>query len=90
MNGLKVLHVISSLAPSTGGPAHAIVGMCQALMAEGADITIATTTAFLQQPFSAGEIVSHHGIPAVFFPCELPPHLALSLGLRKWLKLHAG
>src|SRR5215469_850102 len=83
---LKVLHVIPSISPSTGGPAYAITGMCRALQAEGIEITIATTTAFLRNSVPTGRFLDHGGLPTIFFPCEVPPHLALSIGLTRWLQ----
>lgn len=84
---LKVLHVIASVASATGGPAAAVVGMCRALSDAGAEVAIATTTAFMREmapPF--GEMLDHCGVPTIFFRCELPPHLSLSLGLTRWLR----
>lgn len=91
LRSLKVLHVIASIASVTGGPAAAIVGMCQALSDAGAEVTIATTTAFMQHPSpQIGKIIDHCGIPTVFFPCEVPPHLSVSLGLTRWLRKNVG
>ena len=89
---LKVLHVIASAASVTGGPAAAIVGMCRALADAGAEVAIATTTAFMSNAatkigeIKTGEMTDHCGIPTIFFPCEIPPHLSLSLGLTRWLR----
>ena len=40
---MKVLHVIPSLSPKHGGPSVALPAMAQALVAQGIDVTIATT-----------------------------------------------
>ena len=40
---MKVLHVISTLAPSYGGPAHAVHAMERALTRRGVEVEIATT-----------------------------------------------
>jgi glycosyltransferase involved in cell wall biosynthesis len=88
---LRVLHVIASVASVTGGPAAAIGGMCRALEEAGADVSIATTTAFMQGELPAtGRMVDHCGVPTVFFPCEVPPHLSISIGLTRWLGKNIG
>lgn len=84
---LKVLHVIASVASTTGGPAAAIVGMGRALHQAGIEVCIATTTAFLTHDLpKTGVITDHQGIPTIFFRYEVPPHLSISLGLRRWLQ----
>ena len=40
---MKILHVIGSLSPSTGGPAEACVGLCKELARRGHDVSIYTT-----------------------------------------------
>ena len=42
---MRVLHVISSVAPRYGGPSAAVRGMAGALAALGAEVTVATTDA---------------------------------------------
>lgn len=84
--GLRILHVIPSLSPLSGGPAHAIRGMCRGLLDAGEEVTIAATTARLQNPVALNRILVENGVPTIYFPCELPPHFSLSLGLRRWLK----
>lgn len=39
---MRVLHVIASLHPETGGPARSVPALCAALHEEGADVTLVT------------------------------------------------
>ena len=39
---MRVLHLIPSLDPATGGPARVVPDLCEALAAEGVDVTLWT------------------------------------------------
>jgi len=57
---LKVLHVISTVAPRYGGPSAAVRGMASALTALGADVTVATTDAD-----GSGRLAPAYGQPVI-------------------------
>lgn len=40
---MRILHLIASLSPSTGGPAEACLGICRELVKHGHDVSIFTT-----------------------------------------------
>jgi glycosyltransferase involved in cell wall biosynthesis len=40
---MRILHVIPSLAPSSGGPAKAVIEMCRELLRRGEDVEVYTT-----------------------------------------------
>jgi len=64
---MKVLHVIPSVDERSGGPATAIVAMCRALMQQGVEVLLLSTTAGLSAEMPQGEVVDHKGVPAIFF-----------------------
>lgn len=80
---MKVLHVIPSVSERSGGPATAIVPMCHALMRQGVEVTLLTTTAGLASNEVAAE---HKGVPTVFFPPRLSESYKYSRPLSTWLR----
>ncbi len=82
---IRVLHVISSMAPEAGGPPAVCVGLAGALAANGHRVTIAT----VENP---GE--KHLCIPPAVelqtFPREGSNRYVKSAGLDAWLKEHVG
>lgn len=49
---MKILHVIHSLDPRSGGPSHAIRQMCRAQTAAGADVALLATTVQSSEPWA--------------------------------------
>ncbi|HZQ91817.1 MAG TPA: glycosyltransferase [Terriglobales bacterium] len=87
---LRILHVIPSVAPISGGPAHAVVGMARALMRRGAVVNIATTDLWMpaEEPVPLDSFTDWRGVPTIFFRHQTPPHLTFSWGLTRWLGRH--
>lgn len=52
---MKILHVIHSLDPRSGGPSHAIRQMCRAQTAAGADVALLATTVQSSEPWAPRE-----------------------------------
>ncbi len=83
---MKVLHVIPSVDERSGGPATAIVPMCRALMQQGIDVLLLSTTAGLPAEFSHGEVLEYKGVPAIFFQAQLGESFKYSRPLSSWLR----
>ncbi len=83
---MRVLHVIPSVDERSGGPATAIVPMCRALMQQGIDVLLLSTTAGLPAEISHGEILEYKGMPAIFFPAQLGESFKYSRPLSAWLR----
>ena len=84
---MRVLHVIPAVSPKYGGPSHALVGMCQALMARGVEVQIASTDAEPGGHLSV-ELESpttHAGVPAIFFHKHLSEAFKYSKAMPRWL-----
>ncbi len=72
---LRVLHVTAYFAPAFcyGGPPRSVLGLCQALIAAGADVEVFTTTANGAAPLPAApEGVCYEGVRARYFPLAWP------------------
>jgi glycosyltransferase involved in cell wall biosynthesis len=82
---MKVLHVIPSVDERSGGPATAIVPMCRALMQQGIEVLLLSTTAGLPD-VKHGEILDHKGVPAIFFQSQLGESFKYSRPLSSWLR----
>src|ERR1044072_7638913 len=82
---MKVLHVIPSVDERSGGPAAAIVPMCRALMQQGIDVLLLSTTAGLPE-VTEGEVLDHKGVAAIFFPSQLGESFKYSRPLSSWLR----
>lgn len=82
---MKVLHVIPSVDERSGGPATAIVPMCRALMQQGIEVLLLSTTAGLAD-VTQGEVLDHKGVPAIFFPSQLGESFKYSRPLSSWLR----
>src|ERR1044071_5981758 len=82
---MKVLHVIPSVDERSGGPATAIVPMCRALMQQGIDVLLLSTTAGLPD-MKHGEVLDHKGVPAIFFQSQLGESFKYSRPLSAWLR----
>src|SRR6185369_13425773 len=83
---MKVLHVIPSVDERSGGPATAIVPMCRALMQQGVEVSLLSTTAGLSPEVVQGEVVDHRGVPAIFFQSQLGESFKYSRPLSSWLR----
>jgi len=79
---MKVLHVIPSVSERSGGPATAIVPMCRALMQQGIETLLLSTTDGLPEILDAAE---YKGVPAAFFRPHLGASFKYSLPLATWL-----
>ena len=82
---MRILHVIPSLRPETGGPSRSIPELCQALSEEGADIELAT----FRRPRAISTLDATVLFPVRFFT-PLPgssqfPSLSFLLWLRREL-----
>jgi glycosyltransferase involved in cell wall biosynthesis len=87
---MKVLHVIPAVAPRYGGPSQAVVEMCRALQAQGADVLIATTDAdgTGHLPVVHARPVSYFEVPTIFFPRQWSEAFKYSRALARWLEQH--
>ena len=79
---MKILHVIPSVSERSGGPATAIVPMCRALMQQGIEVQLVSTTDGLAEN---PDVVEHKGVPAMFFPSQLGASFKYSRPLAMWL-----
>ena len=79
---MKILHVIPSVSERSGGPATAIVPMCRALMQQGTEVLLVSTTEGLSE--EPGKI-EYKGVPAMFFPPQLGASFKYSRPLATWL-----
>jgi len=83
---MKVLQVIPSVDERSGGPATAIVPMCRALMRQGINVLLLSTTAGLPSEISHGEVLEYKGVPAIFFQSQLGESFKYSRPLSSWLR----
>ena len=83
---MRVLHVIPSVDERSGGPATAIVPMCRALMQQGIDVLLLSTTAGLSGEMTHGEVLDYKGVPAIFFQSQLGESFKYSRPLSSWLR----
>ena len=81
-----MLHVIPSVDERSGGPATAIVPMCRALMQQGVDVLLLSTTAGLPAEVGQGEVLDHKRVPATFFQSQLGESFKYSRPLSSWLR----
>jgi len=79
---MRILHVIPSVSERSGGPATAIVPMCRALMRQGTEVQLVSTTDGLAEN---PDVVEYKGVPAMFFPSQLGASFKYSRPLAKWL-----
>lgn len=85
---MKVLHVIPSVSLRHGGPSHAVLGMCRALVRQGQDITVFTTN--IDGPYDLDvpldRPVSMDGVEIRYFQVQWPRSYSFSLPLAQGLK----
>ncbi|HEY4423690.1 MAG TPA: glycosyltransferase [Pyrinomonadaceae bacterium] len=79
---MKILHVIPSVSERSGGPATAIVPMCRALMRQGVEVQLVSTTEGLAEK---PDVAEYKGVPAMFFPSQLGASFKYSRPLATWL-----
>ena len=79
---MRVLHVIPSVSERSGGPATAIVPMCRALMQQGIDVQLLSTTDGLSETHDG---VEYKGVPAIFFQPQFGASFKYSRQLASWL-----
>src|SRR6185295_12602682 len=79
---MKVLHVIPSVDERSGGPATAIVPMCRALMQQGVEVQLLSTTDGMLET-QAG--IEYKGVPALFFEPKFGASFKYSHPLASWL-----
>lgn len=78
--------MIPSVDERSGGPATAIVPMCRALMQQGVEVLLLSTTAGLPAEVPQGEVLDHKGVPAIFFQSQLGESFKYSRQLSSWLR----
>ena len=78
--------MIPSVDERSGGPATAIVPMCRALMQQGVEVLLLSTTAGLAAKAKHGEVLDHKGVPAIFFQAQLGESFKYSRPLSSWLR----
>lgn len=83
---MRVLHVIPSVAPNSGGPAQAIFPMCRALKNHGIDVLLATSDAGISDPPPLETVVSYNDVPTIFFHAQLGRSFKFSKPMSNWLK----
>ena len=79
---MNILHVIPSVSERSGGPATAIVPMCRALMQQGTEVFLLSTTDGLPE---MSDVAEYKGVPAMFFPPQLGASFKYSRPLATWL-----
>jgi glycosyltransferase involved in cell wall biosynthesis len=86
-SGLKVLHIIPSVAPRYGGPSQAIYTTCRALQAHGIELLIATTNADGEGelPVVLGQQIVYQSVDTIFFSRQFSEALKYSGPLAQWL-----
>jgi glycosyltransferase involved in cell wall biosynthesis len=85
---MRILHVISSVAPAYGGPSKAVVEMCHELTRRGEDVEIYTTnvdgrhrlTVELERPYDVD------GFRITYFPIQAVSAYKVSLPLARALR----
>lgn len=88
---MRILHVIPSLAPSSGGPSFALPAMARSLTAQGVQVTAATTDDDGPGKHLAGVPLgvetAQDGWSAIHFRKQTEFYKT-SLPLRRWLRAH--
>src|SRR5439155_1239288 len=69
---MRILHVISTLSPETGGPAVAVIGMAKAVAALGHDVAIHTTDHRMPSPAVPAEQTVDSGRLRIIVHRHLP------------------
>lgn len=91
---MKILHVISSIAPRYGGPSKQVLELCRELAKQGHEITIFTTDINGDERLAVplGQPVEMDGFTIRYFPVQWPRYYKFSFplgkALRKEIPLH--
>jgi glycosyltransferase involved in cell wall biosynthesis len=85
---MKILHVIPAIAPRYGGPSTAVIQMCRALAATGAEVHLVATDADGRGrlPHPPGEWSTIEEIPTMLFRRQFSEALKYSAPLAAWLR----
>jgi glycosyltransferase involved in cell wall biosynthesis len=85
---MRILHVISSVAPRYGGPSKAVIEMCQELIRRNHDVDIFTTNADIEKRLEVPlqRRVDINGVPITYFPVQANNLYKLSLPLASALR----
>lgn len=84
---MRILHVISSLDPTLGGPSFACTAMARAVAAKGVDVSIYTTDYGLEGVIPAtGEAMIEAGVATHCFPVRHPKFWKRSPALARALR----
>jgi glycosyltransferase involved in cell wall biosynthesis len=91
---MRILQIVPALSLVYGGPSQMVVGLCAALAAAGAEVTILTTDANCdngQAPLDVplGVPISQDGYTVYYFRCAPLRRYKFSTGLLAWLAAHA-
>ncbi len=82
---MKILHVIPSIEPKSGGPAEAILPMCRALRAEGVEVLLVTTNVGLRAEVTPAEKMVYKQVPTIFFRSRWGHSFKFSRAMAVWL-----
>lgn len=89
---MKVLHVISSLAPRAGGPTRVLQQLARVQAAAGMQVTICTSNADNPSgtlPVPTDQPLREHGVTLCYHRIQFAP-LLVSLPMARWLHQHIG
>ncbi|MBE9167522.1 glycosyltransferase [Pleurocapsales cyanobacterium LEGE 06147] len=91
---MRIIQIVPSVSLVYGGPSQMVLGLSQALAAEGVEITLLTTNTNgdMGQPLLDVPIakpVKRDGYEIIYFPCSPFRRYKFSLGLLQWLANHA-
>jgi glycosyltransferase involved in cell wall biosynthesis len=85
---MRILHVISSVAPRYGGPSTALREMCSALAARGHEVEVITTNLDGERDLAVptGAPVADGGYTITYYPVRRPRGYAFSPGLARAMR----
>ncbi len=91
---MKILQIVPSVSLVYGGPSQMVLGLSQALAAEGVDVTLITTNSngdAGQAPLDVplGKEIEQDGYKVIYFPCSPFRRYKFSLPLLQWLGSNA-
>jgi glycosyltransferase involved in cell wall biosynthesis len=85
---MRILHVISSVAPGYGGPSKAVVEMCRELVRRGEQAEIYTTNidVYSRMDVPLGRPIETNGVQITYFPVEVSAFYKVSPSLARALR----
>ena len=91
---MRILQIVPSVSLVYGGPSQMVLGLSQALAAEGVDVTLITTNSngdAGQPPLDVPleKPLEQDGYRIIYFRCSPFRRYKFSLGLLRWLATHA-